>query len=157
MKVAFEEENGGVSILNIAKDPFILEKNSEKAYVKKTLSTDDVIRMNVPTGAKTLILGDDSLPKDFTFRKAWKISKGKVVIDMDVAKDIHMNNLRKLRNDKFIELGVPFKLHKLLEAAVFPPETVSLLQELRDIPQVFDLSAAKTPEELKELIPDILK
>lgn len=78
-------------------------------------------------------------------------------IDMDKARHIHMDHLRLLRSQKFIELGFPFRFHPQLEEKLFEEEIKNKLKMLRDIPQNFDLSFAKNPDELRKLIPELLK
>lgn len=118
-----------------------------------------VANKDVPKGLSYRIIDLDQLPADRYFRSAWTDANDTptVDIDMDKARNIHMDNLRQIRAAKFISLGFPNKLNPYLEKAIIPQETQDILQNLRNFPQVFDLSGAKTPEELKLLLPDILK
>lgn len=99
----------------------------------------------------------NELPEDKTFRDAWVLSGKEVYVDMEKARIIHMNDIRKLRTKKFIELGFPYKLNQKLEEAIISEEMRKQLQVLRDIPSTYKLDEAKTPEELKKLIPEELK
>ena len=78
-------------------------------------------------------------------------------VDMPKARIVHMNELRKLRQQKFIALGFPYRLNADVENAVVDAATKKLLQDLRDIPQTYDLSKAKDHKELRAMIPDLLK
>lgn len=98
----------------------------------------------------------DSLPDDYFF-EAWRYQNEIVVIDMDAARIVHMNYLREIRMQRFIQLGFPIKLDSDLEKSIIPQETINILNNLRNIPQVFDLTVAQTPEDLKLLLPTILK
>lgn len=95
---------------------------------------------------------------DKSFREAFtdNNSGSQVDVDMDKARNIHMDRIRKARNDEFIKLGFPTKLNDELEAAVISEETRTKLKKLRDIPQNTDLMKAKTPEQLKAIWPEEL-
>lgn len=94
---------------------------------------------------------------DSYFWNAFRFDGTQVIIDMNVARTIHMNNLRRIRATKFNALGFPNRLDPDVEKAIVSIDTQNLLQNLRNIPQIFDLSSAPTPDELKKLIPDILQ
>ncbi len=101
---------------------------------------------------------DSELPKDRTFRDAWEDGPAKVQINMADARAIHMSRIRAARNKEFDRLELD--RHQLSAMASEDPLTVSGIetqkQELRDLPETFDLSAANTPATLKALWPSIL-
>ncbi len=96
-----------------------------------------------------------NVPTDF--KGAWKLNDDEITIDMEKARLIQMDNIRKVRADKFIEMGFPYQLDANLELAIIPEETRIQLQNLRDITATFDLNVAQTPEQLKNLFPEELK
>ncbi len=122
------------------------------------ISIEEIAEKDVPAGLEYRIVDVDKLPTDRTFRNAWTDNNPTETVDvnMDKARNIYMNRIRHARSEKFIELGFPNKLDPELEAAVISKETRDILQALRDIPQVLDLSGASTPEELKALWPEEL-
>lgn len=73
--------------------------------------------------------------------------------DMPTARIIHMNRIRQVRDTQLIKLDV--ELIRSLEAANIPEQQriAHLKQQLRDIPQTFDLSGYATPETLKAAWP----
>ncbi len=79
-----------------------------------------------------------------------------IKVNMDKARAIHMDRIREARQIKFEELGFPKKINAEVEAVFVSEELRNQLQELRDIPQTFDLNQARTPEELKLLWPEQL-
>lgn len=83
-------------------------------------------------------------PPDETFREAWEFHGG-INVNMFKAKQMHMDRIRKARDARLAELD------KRKYGAEYDAER----QALRDLPQTFDLSGAKTPEELKQLWPEI--
>lgn len=111
----------------------------------------------VPKGvAYQVVNADPILDGDRTFRNALKCEAGKFSHDMTKAREIHMGAIRRARN---AELG---RLDVATMQAVGKGDTTARdaveaeKQKLRDIPQTFDLSGARTPEELKALWPQEL-
>lgn len=111
---------------------------------------------DIPAVHSSRIVEDTIFPEDKTFREAWTDDGEQIDTDMPRARVIHLENIRKAREEKFLEMGFPVQLDADLEAAVIPVETRATLETLRDIPQTFDLSGAGTPEELKALWPEEL-
>lgn len=113
-------------------------------------AADDILNWvalkDVPNGFNYRITDASNIPTDRTFRDAWTDANPTETVDVDMekARDIHMNNIRLLRDKKFKELDVETMKGNNVQAQK---------QVLRDIPQTFDLSNANTPEELKILIP----
>jgi hypothetical protein len=99
-----------------------------------------------------------NIPNDRTFRDAWTDDNDTETVDVDMekARVVHMDNLRYLRVKKFISMGYPARPDSDIESEL-PNVIRDKLQLLRDIPQSYDLSVAKTPDELKLMVPDILK
>lgn len=101
---------------------------------------------------------DSELPKDRTFRDAWEDSAAKVRINMAKARVIHMSRIRAARDQEFDRLELD--RHQLSAMASEDTLTASEIetqkQELRDLPDMFDLSTANTPATLKALWPSIL-
>jgi len=97
------------------------------------------------------------IPTDRTFRNAWDDSDStpKVVVNMPKAREIHMDKIRATRDAKLAELDI--EVLKAMEAGDTARVTAIAKekQDLRNIPQTFDLSKAKDPESLKKLWPDI--
>lgn len=110
---------------------------------------------NSPNGVTARITHVENIPTDRYFRDAWTDDNDTETVDihMEKARIIHMNNLRKLRDKKFLEMGFPVKLDPALEAAIIPGETREKLEALRDMPQSLDLERIKTPEDLKAIWP----
>lgn len=109
---------------------------------------NDLAMELVPSGIDYEVIDVSELPKDRTFRNAWEVSGEKVNINMDKARNIHMDNIRIAREKKLKELDIETMKGNDVQAQK---------QKLRDIPQTFDLTIATTPEELKALWPDELK
>ncbi len=91
---------------------------------------------------------------DRTFRSAWK---NDLTVDMPKARDIHREFLRVLRAPKFTELDVEFMRAVEQKNDAEIERIAAEKQELRDVTAVPEIEAAQTPEQLKAVIPDILK
>jgi hypothetical protein len=91
-------------------------------------------------------------PQDRSFRDAWE-DNGKLEINIVKARPIHMNYLRRLRAVKLPTLDQAYLRADEAGNATLKQQIAQLKQKLRDIPQTYDLSTAKTPEELKAMIP----
>jgi hypothetical protein len=111
---------------------------------------DHVWERSIPDGAIDPVYIEDTDFPDTYFRDAWKQnpSSKKIEIDMKTAREIHMNKIR-VERDK--------ALQKLDVETMKGNDVQSEKQILRDIPNNFDLTGAKTPEKLKNLWPKELK
>jgi hypothetical protein len=102
-------------------------------------------------------MDESEIPEDRYFREAWTHSDDKIYVDIEKAKDIHRNILRELRKPKLEALDI-----ELIRAdEIFDDEEKSLIkvkkQELRDVTKAPEIVNAKSLEELKSFVPDILK
>lgn len=109
----------------------------------------------VPPDAENVTVCDESdIPSDRTFREAWECSSGRVAVNMDKAREIHMDRIRKVRDRELAKLDVEYQRADERGDATAKAQVAARKQALRDIPQTFDLTQAKTPEELKALWPE---
>lgn len=103
-----------------------------------------------------VIVDLEIIPKDRYFRDAWKQDVTSIKIDMEKAKIIHMNRIRKSRDKELAKLDVEWTKKAAQKKNQEADAIETQRQTLRDIPISFDLSVAKTPDELKALWPNIL-
>lgn len=113
----------------------------------------------LPTGIaiNPQIVTIDQIPSDRAFRDAWEHEGDKIAVNMDKARDIHMDNIRTVRNKALADLDVETIKAVGKSDSKALDDVEAKKQALRDIPQTFDLSAARTPEELKNLWPTELE
>jgi len=128
--------DGGVAIMQTAGNP--------SAEVLRW-SQDQIDAVNV-NGIKEI--DKSAIPNDRTFRSAWKPD---LAVDMDKARDIHRDKLRKLRTTKLEALDVELSRNP----SKFD-EIDAKRQALRDVTADPAIDAAKTPAELKAAIPSVL-
>lgn len=99
-------------------------------------------------------IDDGEIPPDRTFRDAWKADFS---VDMDKARALHMGRIRRHRDRLLAKTDLEAQ-NALLSGEPGRIESIARRKHvLRDIPQTFDLTVAKTPEELKALWPAELK
>lgn len=97
----------------------------------------------------------DEIPRDRTFRNAWKRTGEMIECDMEKSRVIHLARIRsernRLLNDKDQEWLIAFSRGDTATANVIEADR----QRLRDVPQTVDdqVKAATTPEALKAIWP----
>ena len=117
------------------------------------------IARGLPGHRPLVLLGSceqEALPADRYFRNAWKWSDDEITVDMSKARDIHMAAIRSVRDQRLKDLDIA--MLRAIEAQDVEAQTsvADEKQTLRDIPQTFDLSQARTAASLKGLWPSHL-
>lgn len=105
-----------------------------------------VLQKDVPAGVNYKVIDHSELPADRAFRNAWIFNDG-VEIDLTQAKQIHKNNIRRVREPLLQELDVEFQ--RALETNSDTSAIVAQKVALRDATIDPAIEAATTPEELK--------
>lgn len=101
------------------------------------------------------VVEESQVPTDRTFRNAWtQDTKGAPVVDMDKARDIHRDRMREARKPKLGALDVEFM--RAVESGKSTSEVMVAKQGLRDVTKDPAIDAAKTPDDLKKVWPEIL-
>lgn len=120
------------------------------------LTLDEIIKKDVPAGVAYKIVDVSELPTDRTFRNAWTL-KDKLDVDLDKAKEIHKDTLRRLRKPFLEALDVEFTRALEEGDTKKQADVVARKKALRDITADPALVNAKTPDELKRVFPDALR
>jgi len=111
---------------------------------------------DVDTGLVTRPCLREELPEDFdnpSFRAAWEDTGTVVQVNMPKARTIHMDLIRQKRNAELAKLDMSFMIAVERNDKTMMEKISVQKQKLRDIPQTYDLSGFKTPEELKAFWP----
>lgn len=108
----------------------------------------------IPVGATDVKLMDDAaIPKDRTFRDAWKPD---LTVDMGKARDLWRNRMREARAPRLAALDVDYLRADETQRITDKKAIIVLKQALRDVTDHPGIEAAKTPDELKRVWPDCL-
>lgn len=102
------------------------------------------------------IVKRSELPEDYAFRDAWRWDGKRITIDMEVAREVTRKMVKNLVSEKFNEIGIPENINHAM-VVLLPDEVRGTIEQLRELPVSLDLSGAKTPEGLRDLIPAMLK
>ena len=117
---------------------------------------EQVIKRNIEVGnleadAPVYIVEQSTLPTEFG--EAWEWDGSAVVINMTKAQALHMDDIRRVRDAELGKLDVPWTQAQEAGDTDAQARIKAKKQELRDIPQTFDLTT-DSPEELKEKWPE---
>lgn len=122
------------------------------------VSLDLILAKDIPAGATNVQIVDSSvIPSDRTFRNAWKAQGAKVEVDMVKAREIKRDSLRILRAPLLAALDIEYQRADEEGNVAAKAEIAAKKQALRDVTEDPALEAAQTPEELKTVLPDVLK
>jgi len=96
------------------------------------------------------------IPGDLDFFNAWEATEldATVSVNMIKAREIHLAEIRRVRNEELIKLDVPFM--RAVEAGDTDAQATigTEKQTLRDLPATFDITTGvDTPEKLKDKWP----
>ena len=107
---------------------------------------------SVPIGVPHQIVDVNAIPRDRTFRNAWKSEAGRIVEDVEKAKEVTKDILRAQRAPLLEALDVAFM--RAIEQGVDATPIASEKQRLRDITQEPD--KARNIEELRAMVKELL-
>jgi hypothetical protein len=146
-RVIYTRPDGGISVLAPAAGARLADE-SEDDFVQR------IILKDVPADATDVRVIDASeVPKDRTFRNAWRQQANELAVDMPKARAIHMDRIRRARQSELERLDLEWM--RAMGRKDQPAADVfeAKRERLRNIPQTFDLTGAATPEELGALWP----
>jgi hypothetical protein len=160
-RIIHARADGGVSVVAPVVSVDDPETMTEAEAVARALA------LLPPETTGPAVIDAVELPQDPSFREAWRLSvpvadgeaeeaagvRGRIIIDMERAREIHMDRIRRARDVELAKLDIDFM--RAIEIGDLDEQAEIALhkQRLRDTPQTFDLSGYATPEELKEAWP----
>lgn len=145
MKIAILRTDGGVSIMELTHE---VQFDSVPEKFQAAVIEAEIAATEIPYLSYAII---DSVPQDRTFRNAWAFDGSAVAVDMDKAREIQRDLMRKARAPLLADLDTQFM--KALETGADTSAIVAAKQELRDVTKAPEIEAAQTPEELKAVWP----
>ena len=143
----------------------IIYQNDENIAIvfpaNEDIDINKLAEIVVPKGTQFIIVNQSDIPLDRTFRDSWKINitnsklkKGSIKIDLEKAKEIWKEKLRKDR--KLIFESLDLEVIKKLEDGKDTSVITEKKQKLRDITNHSRFDKVQSVEELKTLTIDIL-
>lgn len=114
-----------------------------------TMNIEEIAERDVPNGITWRVAEASVLPSSRIFRNAWTDENPGDTVDVDIekAKTIHMDSLRRIRDKKLKVLDIETMRGIDVQAEK---------QILRDMPENIDLSGVTTAEELLSIMPEEL-
>ena len=150
-KIIFTRPDGGVSVVT----PVINTFGEEEGFTET--QAEQRAWDKLPTDAiNPRWCAANEVTADRTFRDAWG-DIGKVSVNMPKAREIQKNALRTLRTPKLAALDVEYSRADEKGDATLKASIAAKKQLLRDVTADPRIAAAQTPEELKAVIPEVLK
>jgi len=150
-KLIYEDEKGNCVIIH----PF---PSFQSAWEKEEMALSRLYEVSIPEVAEFIACNPNQLPRDLTFREAWK--KGDkdqpIKVDLNRCLEIHRKRLAQAAEKKIQQLD------KQLEIALEnenTPEAVAIRGTKRILRQIhnMNLTHCKTPEDVKWSIPQELQ
>lgn len=150
-KIIYTRPDGGLSVVHPVRNT-----------IGETLTTDAEIEQRawnkLPKNAiNPQWIDPGAIPTDRTFRNAWKESGAGIAVDLPKAREIHRNKLRGLRKPKMDALDIAYMRADELGDTTEKQRIAVLKQALRDVTADPAILTASTPEELKAVLPAVLK
>lgn len=134
----------------------VVHKNDMKGVIKtptisimenEMTSAEEIIK-KIDKSLTPVIVNQKDLPDNW-FHRAWDIVNGKVIVDMEKAREIHKERIRVARTKKMAELDIEFQ--RAMEKNKNTKDIVSQKQRLRDATEDPKINSAQTTEELKSI------
>lgn len=148
--IIYTRPDGGLSVVLPAPQAQ-LENESETDFIQRILNKD------VPPNGINPQIVDTSILPSREFRDAWKQDGSKVDHDMPKCRDIWKEKLRSARAPKLSALDIEYQRADESSDSQKKSEVAAKKQALRDVTADPRIESAVSPEELKQVWPDILK
>lgn len=124
------------------------------AEISKAFPSVDMAGIPKPQPVSYKVIRESDVPLDRSYRNAWKLDSDKIIHDMEKAKEIHLDKVRRARTAQLGELDKDWTQAMGQGDAGKAAEVEAQRQALRDAPQTLDLSKAATIEDLKATWPE---
>jgi hypothetical protein len=149
-KIIFTRPDGGLSVVHPVINTYpVREEITEDEALERAMS-------RIPSDAIGVQVVDE-VPADRTFRMAWVAGKGCIEHDMAKCREIHKENLRRLRAPKLAALDVAYQRADEAGDAKAKASIASQKQALRDVTADPGIASASTVQELAAVMPDAIR
>lgn len=146
VKIAITQQDNSLTIMSIV----LNDGNGINRKFTNELVVDEVEKSRINAKSWRLIT-DADLIKDREFRNAWKDENNKIDIDIEKAKNIHIDNLRIKRADLLSKLDIEYIKADENNDITKRNEIIQRKNILRDITKDPRIDAATNIEELKKV------
>lgn len=143
-RIAYTQEDGTIAVV-VPTPEFIANGGDINTLMAKS----------IPEGATRSIVREHEIPKDRYFRDAWVLDGG-IQVHRAKAEQIHLNNLRKIRDEKLKAEDIEYQKALEYRDDAKMNAVANRKKKLRDMPTDTDLSGLSL-DELKSFVPDVLK
>ena len=151
MPILIKRTDGGVSVMRLG----VVEGLTKTETLTKAIESWKELHVGQYVSHEEV--PDSVIPADRTFRNAWMVNSGKVEHDMEKCRSLHRDRLRAMRTEKLAALDVDYMRADESGDIQKKNQIAQLKQKLRDVTADPMIDAAETPEELKLVIPDVLR
>lgn len=160
MKIVIKRTDGGVSIMGL--DP---RGDAALAIALAPEHADTIIAIEVNQWSSAhpgeyvshRVMPDEAIPADRTFRNAWADTTPELTVNMSKCREIWKDHMRRARAPLMAALDVEYQRADEKSDMKAKQTIAASKQMLRDITALPEIEAAKTPDELKAIWPDVLK
>jgi len=155
-KLVFVREDDTISTM-----PYVEDMDIDNIKTRLIELDNNAISKVSPIKSHKIVKIND-MPKNRLFRNQQILKNGKVIVDMDKAREFHLNRIRKARNAELKKLDIDYLIADEQKNNQKKIELYNYKQKLREITNPnsklhnFDLNVAKTAEELDSLWPEEL-
>lgn len=155
MLVAITRTDGGVSIMRIVEAK--LEHNGLSAVELADIEISKWSAVDRAEVVRIYDIREADVPADRTYRNAWTHDGKSITHDMVKARNLHREILRRNRAPKLAALDIEYQRADE-NGDTARKRTIALQkQALRDVTNDPRIDLATTLDELKAIIPDVLK
>lgn len=146
------EDNGLTIIIPASKESIeqILGSLTDEEYEQQ------VINRAIPEGVDYVEIDDNDIPESREFRNAWKIQDNKIDFDLDKARDIQLERIRKAREPHLKELDTAYIVADEQEDDARKQEIKEAKQALRDITEPLKALEPESIEDIRAAFPQEL-
>ena len=146
VKIAITQQDNSLTIMSIV----LNDGNGINRKFTNELVIDEIEKSRINSKSWRIIT-DADLIKDREFRDAWKDENNKIDIDIEKAKNIHIDNLRIKRADLLSKLDIEYIKADENNDITKRNEIIQRKNILRDITKDPRIDAATNIEELKKV------
>lgn len=121
-----------------------------KSWIRSGRRLQDLAAEVVPAGVPYQIVEDRVIPRDRTFRDAWRRNAESIGVNMTKAREIHREKVRRARKPRLEALDVE-QMRRLEMPGADVSDVAQRKQRLRDMPADPEIENAKSPQALKAI------